>query len=230
MAKILVVDDDINMGESIREILGHVGHIADFASSAREAEAIMFVSTYDLIILDWEMPLMSGVELLKKARSQGLQTPVLMLTGRGTVDDKETGFEYGADDYLVKPFDARELLSRAKALLRRPPVIEAPEIRIGDFVLDTKGKRLLRSGKEITLTKQEYSLLELLMRHQDEVLSIEAIMSRAWSGWSDSSPDSVRVHITHLRKKLGTGTEDSPIRTVHRQGYLFSLTLHSKDR
>lgn len=225
MAKILVVDDDVNLGDTVREILGHVGHLVDFASSGVEAEAIIFVSTYDLMIFDWEMPQLSGVDLLKRLRTQGVQTPVLMLTGRSGIDDKELGFDCGADDYLTKPFDSRELISRTKALLRRPAVIEAPEIRVGDIVLDSKAKRVLRAGAEITLTKQEYLLLELLMRNKDEVLSVEAIMSRAWSGWSDCSPDSVRVHITHLRKKLGTNNGgESPIRTVHRQGYLFSST------
>lgn len=227
MAKILVVDDDVRMGESVKEILCHFGHVVDYASSAEEAESVLFVSVYDLIVLDWEMPNVTGVEFLQKCRSRGLQTPVLMLTGRDTMDDKETGFERGADDYLVKPFNARELAARAKALLRRPPVIDSEEIRVGDIVLDTKGKRVLREGKEISLTKQEYALLELLMKNKDEVLSVDTIMSRAWSGWSDCSPDSVRVHITHLRKKLGKSAEDSPIRTVHRVGYVFSSPRES---
>jgi two-component system, OmpR family, response regulator TctD len=223
MAKILVVDDDINLGESVKAILKEVGHLVDYASSARDAEAIVFVSSYDLLVLDWEMPQMSGVELLKRLRSQGLQTPVLMLTGRSAIEDKEVGFEHGADDYLVKPFDGRELVSRVKAIMRRRPVIESADVTVGEFVLDSKGRRMLHSGREISLTKQEYALLDLLMRNKDEVFSVEAILNRAWSGWSDCSPDTVRVHITHLRKKLAVdGAGESPIRTVHRQGYLFS--------
>lgn len=224
MSKVLVVDDDVNISVTVKDILEYGGYLVDLASSAAEADDVLAVSQYDLIILDWEMSLVSGVEFLQKVRSKGLQVPVLMLTGRGSIDDKETGFDCGADDYLVKPFDSRELMARVKALLRRKPLVETSDIRIGEFSLDTKGRRLYRADAEISLTKQEYALLELLMRNPDEVFSADAIMSRAWSAWSDCSPDTVRVHITHLRKKLGTGTSDSPIRTLHRQGYMFSST------
>ncbi len=221
MSKVLVVEDDVNIAESIQELLGKVGLTVDLAHSSEDAEALLFVSIYALIVLDWELPGKSGVDLLREIRATGIHAPVLMLTGRGTVDDKETGFEKGADDYLVKPFNSRELVARVKALMRRQPLIESDEIRIGEFVLDVKGRRLLRVGEQIALTKQEYALLDLMMRNKNEVFSAEAIMERAWSGWSDCSPDAVRVHITRLRKKMGIDAADSPIKTVHRQGYMF---------
>ncbi len=221
MAKVLLVDDDVQLADSIEEMLTLHGFIVDKAASAYDAESLLLVSPYDLIILDWMMPEKKGIDFLQELRAQGQNAPILMLTGRDTVDDKTTGLDLGADDYLVKPFNSKELLSRARALMRRPPKCESPQIEIGEFLLDTRSRQLLRNGQQITLTKQEYALLEFLMRNKDEVFSAEALASRAWSSFSEASPDTVRVHITRLRKKLETGPEHSPIRTLHRQGYTF---------
>lgn len=224
MSKILLVDDDFGLSESIKDILTSNGFIVDAADSAEDAEAILFSATYSLIILDWMMPGMTGIEFLKLIRSKGIQSPVLMLTGRSTIDDKEAGFETGADDYLVKPFHGRELLARVKALVRRPAKIDPAEIRLDELVLDTRARSLHRAGvdgAEIALTKQEYTLLEFLMRHPNEVFSADALIERAWSSFTECSSDTVRVHIAHLRKKLSIGEAESPIKTLHRQGYAF---------
>jgi OmpR-family two-component system manganese-sensing response regulator len=222
MAKILLVDDDVHLADSIEEALTAQGFIVDTACSVQDAESLLSVSQYDLLVLDWMMPQKTGIQFLQELRGQGVNAPVLMLTGRSTIDDKATGFESGADDYLVKPFHSREMVARVKALLRRPPKFESEEIRINDYVLNTKSRILLRKGEEILLTKQEYALLEFLMRNKDEVFSSEALVERAWSSFSEASPDTVRVHITRLRKKLETGDSDqSPIKTLHRQGYSF---------
>lgn len=182
----------------------------------------MAASDYDLIILDWMMPGQPGIEFLAKFRAAGVQTPVLMLTGMNTTQNKADGLETGADDYLTKPFDTRELVARVRALLRRPQALEGAQIAIGKICLDTRSTRVTCNGQDIALTRQEYLLLEFLMRNRDQVFSAETLVSRAWSTLSESSPDTVRVHMSRLRKKLEAGSgEDCPIKTMHRVGYMF---------
>jgi two-component system, OmpR family, manganese sensing response regulator len=221
MAKILLVDDDVNLADSIEETLSAQGFIVDMASSVKEAESLLSVSQYDLIVVDWMMPEKTGIEFIGELRGRGWHSPILMLTGRAAIDDKATGLDQGADDCLVKPFNSKELVARVRALMRRPARYDEPQIQINEFVLDTGSRTLYRSGQQIALTKQEYALLEFLMRNKDQVFSSEALVERAWSSFSEASPDTVRVHITRLRKKLETGSEDSPIKTLHRQGYGF---------
>jgi DNA-binding response OmpR family regulator len=221
MAKILLVDDDVHLAESIEETLSGHGFIVDMAANVQEAEGLLAVSQYDLIVVDWMMPHKTGIEFVGELRSKGWHAPILMLTGRDSVEDKATGLEQGADDYLVKPFNSKELVARVRALMRRPARYEEPQIQINEFVLDTGNRSLYRNGKQIALTKQEYALLEFLMRNKDQVFSSEALVERAWSSFSEASPDTVRVHITRLRKKLESEGDESPIKTLHRQGYAF---------
>lgn len=231
MSKILVVDDDYAVADCVEETLNLPGMIVDVAGSAEEAEGFLHVSPYDLIILDWNLPKVSGVGFLEKIRASGSHTPVLMLTGRGSVEEKTLGLERGADDYLVKPFDSRELLARVRALLRRPARIESNnQICIDNIVLDCRTRAVLNAGVPVELTRQEFVLLEFLMKNKDEVFSADVLMDRAWSSLSESSPAVIRVHITHLRKKLrASGDDDCPIKNVHGQGYVF-ISRKTADR
>lgn len=186
---------------------------------------MLFVSPYDLMILDWVMPGCSGIEFLSKLRSRGIQTPVLMLTGMADVDNRITGLDSGADDYLTKPFNSKELLSRVRALLRRPAQLQSGDITIGRFSLNTQRRQLVVGSETISLTKQEYFLLEFLMRHPDQAFAAPALVERAWSGLSECSPDGVRVHMFRLRKKLdGVDGNECPIKTMHGHGYIFVST------
>ncbi|MBX9685413.1 MAG: response regulator transcription factor [Candidatus Obscuribacterales bacterium] len=221
MAKVLVVDDDEKLSDTIQEVLTRGGLIVDQALCAEDAEPMLAGFTYDLLILDWMMPGMHGIDFLAKIRAKGLKTPVLMLTGMDTVDNKIAGLDNGADDYLTKPFDRKELLARVRAMLRRPQLVESTVLNLAGVTLDTKTLKVTWQGSEIKLTKQEYQLLELLMRHKNEVFSHDALVERAWSSMSESSADTVRVHMSRLRKKFEGGVADCPLQTVHGKGYVF---------
>lgn len=221
MSKILVVDDDAEVTSTIEEVLTGSGFIVDVAATANDAQAMLAGFVYDLIILDWLMPEMQGIDFLAMLRARHLTTPVLMVTGMNQVENKVRGFETGADDYLTKPFNRQELLARVRAILRRPQAMTDTELRLSGVSLDTRTLRVTWLGKEIKLTKQEYQLLELLMRHKNEVFTHDALVQRAWSSLSEASPDTVRTHMARLRKKFEDGPMPCPLRTVHGQGYVF---------
>lgn len=221
MSRILIVDDDAWLTQTLQESLTGAGYVADRAASAKEADNLLSKAPYELIVLDWEMPEKSGLNFLVEIRKRGVQTPVLILTGRDSIDDKTTGLDEGADDYLTKPFNTKEFISRVRALLRRPHQVESSSLTINDITLDQLSKRVTRNSVEIKLTKQEFLLLEFLMRHKDQVFNAETLVDRAWSSLSESSPDTVRAHMANLRKKLQVDGADCPIRTLHKQGYIF---------
>ena len=224
VSKILAVDDDEKLLESVQEFLSRSGYIVDPAFSAEEAEEMLRGFDYDLLVLDWQMPGMSGLELLAKLRTQGFKAPVLMLTGQNLVENKLEGLDAGADDYLTKPFDGRELVARVRALLRRPEIVSSKELKLSNVCLDQTTQHVTWHGIALNLTKQEYQLLELLMRHKNEIFSHEALVERAWSSLSEASSDTVRVHMSRLRKKFESASTASecPIRTLHGKGYVFA--------
>jgi DNA-binding response OmpR family regulator len=177
---------------------------------------------YDLVILDWELPQLSGVEILKEMRSRGGSIPVLMLTGRSALNEKELGLDSGADDYLTKPFAMKELLARIRALLRRLPGYSGTQLAAGDLVLDTALHKLTRHGEEIKLLPKELSLLEFFMRHKGQVFTAEAVLNRVWSSESEASPDSFRTCLKRLRQKIDRDGSESVIEYVHGLGYRMS--------
>lgn len=167
------------------------------------------------------MPGKTGIDYLQEIRDRQICIPVLMVTGMNTTDQKVKGLDTGADDYLTKPFEKKELIARVNALLRRPKLVEHKELKVSGVVLDTRTGRTTWHGREIKLTKQEYLVLEFLMRNKNEAFSQEALVARAWSSLSESSPDTVRVHMHRLRKKFEDGPAPCPLQTVHGQGYKF---------
>lgn len=227
MAKVLVVEDDADLAALIKNILGVERHTVEVAPNGRDAVALLSMYTYDLVMLDWNLPAMSGKEVCQHYRSKGGSTPILMLTSRSTVEDKEEGLDAGADDYLTKPFHAKELAARVRALLRRPQSVSAKTLQAGELELDPKTVRVSKSGKEIHLLPKEFSLLELFMRYPNQVFSAEALLDRVWASDSAASLDTVRTYIKTLRKKIDTEGSASMIRTVHGVGY--SLASMSSD-
>lgn len=216
MAKILVVEDDLELGEVIKDALSQ--HAVELVNTGDEALGRLKLYSYDLLVLDWGLPgKVSGIDVLKKYRSMGGESPVLMLTGRDTVVDKETGLDTGADDYLTKPFDVREFQARARALLRRQPSLTGDEIKAGDLVLNSKTLKASLSGREIDLLPKEFAILQFLMKHPNQFFTSEALLNRVWSSESDTSPDIMRVYITRIRKKIG----ESYIVTMRSAGYKF---------
>lgn len=224
MAKILVVDDDIAVADSVQEILEQSGFLADQANSTEDADALLRGFEYDLLILDWVLPGMHGIDFLASIRKNGMNMPVLMLTGQSSLNDKITGLETGADDYLTKPFEPKELVARVKALMRRPQVVASKQLCLANVVLDLTTQRVFWHENELKLTRQEYLLLELLMKHKNETFSHDALVERAWSSMSEASPDTVRTHMSRLRKKFELASKASkcPIKTLHGKGYVFS--------
>lgn len=221
MAKILIVDDDTNMANLVHDFLKLNNYVVDVLHTGKEAlERIKFYP-YDLIILDWGLPDLSGLDILKEFRTAGGDAKIIMMTGRTKIDEKESGLDAGADDYLTKPVDLRELTARVRALLRRPTQVTAQEIKIKSLVLDPNALRVTKDGKDVTLAPREFALLEFFMRHPNEVFSADAILDRVWPTDSDASSTSLRTCIKKLRQKIDADDESSFITNISGVGYRF---------
>ena len=223
MAKILLVDDDLSLLETLSEWLVGEHHVVDAVSSAQEARERLEQITYDVVVLDWRLPDGEGPKICQEFRANKGTAPVIMLTARADIADKEHGLDMGADDYLTKPFNPKELSARIRALLRRPHQVQDNVRKVGNFTLDPGSFRVTRDGKEIQLLPKEFALLEFFMRHPGQVFSLETLLDRLWSTDSEASPETVRVHLTRLRGKIDTEGSPSIIRTIHRVGYKLDL-------
>jgi DNA-binding response OmpR family regulator len=219
MAKILVVEDDVAIGESLKQWLESDHHAAEVVSDGLEAWDFLMTYDYDLIVLDWQLPSISGIDLCKRFRKKGKHTPILMLTGRGEVNDRVEGLDSGADDYVTKPFSMKEVQARVRALLRRASGEQTEIISLAGISLDTVSRRVMVQSDEIKLKPLEYGVLEFFMRNPNKVLSPELVLQHVWSSNSEASVDSVYVCINRIRKKLGPAGEC--IRTLHTLGYQF---------
>lgn len=220
MAKILVVEDEKDLRDSVRVVLEAQNYLVDEAEDGSKALDLLSVSDYDVIILDWNLPDMNGPDICRKYRSSGGKGSVIMLTGKKTVDDKETGLDAGADDYLTKPVHHRELLAQIRAALRRTSNF-TNELKAGGLMLDPTKHKVSRDSKEIDLLPKEFALLEFFMRHPNAVFSPEALLERVWPTDSETSPDMIRKYVSKLREKIDKDGESSLIRTVHGVGYRF---------
>jgi DNA-binding response OmpR family regulator len=220
LAKILLVEDDIDLAEVLSFTLSSKGHSVQKLLRSEEAVPVLSVYKFDLIILDWMMPKVSGIQILKEYREGGGKSPILMLTAKSSVDDKESGLDAGADDYLTKPFHTKELLARVRALLRRPQSLSSVLLQAGDISLDPISCQVKKGGLELHLRPKVYSLLEFFMRHPDQVFSSDAILERVWMDDSLASAETVRTHIKLLRKAIGEQNEDSLIKNIRNRGYI----------
>jgi len=218
--RILVVDDDPEIVSFVKRGLAYEGYTVDTAADGKEALTKARDREPDLVILDIMMPGIDGIEVAKRLR-QGGDVPILMLTAKGTVADKVTGFESGADDYLVKPFAFDELLARVRALLRRRQPKEGEILRFSDLSLDTATREVRRGKEIIELTTQEYDLLELFMRHPRQVLKRDLIYERVWGYDFEGLSNVIEVYVRYLRSKLETGGQPRLIHTVRGVGYVF---------
>ncbi|MEI7838431.1 MAG: response regulator transcription factor [bacterium] len=223
--RILVVEDDQKIASSIKKGLELSGYAADMVHESESALSYGIDPDYDLIIMDRMLPGgMDGVEIIKQLRESDVHIPIIMLTAKGSVNDRVEGLNTGADDYLVKPFAFEELLARIKALLRRPKKEIGTILKVGTLELNPASYDVKRSDKPIVLAAKEFSLLEYMMRHPNQVLTKDALITHVWDGDADILPNTVEVYIGYLRNKIDKpfkGEEDI-IKTVRGFGYKLS--------
>lgn len=219
MAKILIVEDEPDLSEPVRAYLAHEHHLVEVVADGLEAMERLRFYKYDVIILDWMLPGMQGVDVCKNFRTNGGTTPILMLTSRKQTHDKIIGLDAGADDYITKPFDVQEISARVRALLRRPQVVNSNVLKARNLVLETSTFKVTRDEHDIQLLPKEFALLEFFMRHPNQVFSAEALLDRVWSSESEASPETIRTYIKRLRQKIDMNTTPSIISTVHGVGY-----------
>jgi len=217
--KLLVAEDEKTLAKAIKAILVKEHYLVDVANDGREALDYIESVEYDGLILDIMMPLIDGITLTRTIREKGISTPVLLLTAKSEIDDKIEGLDAGADDYLTKPFDARELCARVRAMLRRQPSIEEDVLEYEDIKLDRSGYSLKKGKNSIRLGNKEYQLMELFMRNPNQVFSTERIMEKVWGYDSDAEINVVWVNISSLRKKLSSLKSKVLIKAVRGEGY-----------
>ncbi|HYI97398.1 MAG TPA: response regulator transcription factor [Bryobacteraceae bacterium] len=217
--RFLVVEDEQRIADFLKRGLESAGYAVDTASDGKSAMDMVHVTDYDLIILDMMLPDMDGLRVLERVRNRKASPPVLILSARGTVDDRVKGLELGADDYLVKPFAFVELLARVRVLLRRGA--PTPErLQIGDLVLDCIRRRVTRNGEAIELAPKEFSILEYLMRNRGRPLSRTMIVEHVWDMDYDGLTNIVDVYIRHLRSKIDDKWPTKLLHTVRGIGYM----------
>ncbi len=218
MTKILVVEDDETTRSSITDVLESMNCRVEATDDGQVALELCNVSTFDLAVIDWNLPGMTGLDLCKALRKNRSECRILMLTGKNTLDDKELGLDSGADDYVTKPFQIREFQARIRALLRRGQNTIEETIELGSIKIDSRKRKVFKDGVPVDMKMKEFDLLEFLARNKGNVYSLDALVGYVWSSDENVSFDAVRQCVKRIRQKLG-GAEDSTIRTVFGVGY-----------
>ncbi len=217
--KILLAEDDSRLGKVLCHMLVKQGHQTDYVQNGQDALDYSFITSYDVIILDWMMPKVNGLDACAKLRHLGYQGGIIILTAKGEPDDIITGLDYGADDYIVKPFKMEELLARLRALSRRREKPFEQELEAGNIVLDIASHRLLRGNEKIDLTRNEFQFLEYLFRNKGRVLTREQIIERIWGYDSDVTDNALDALVKLVRKKVDIKGKPSVIQNVRGIGY-----------
>jgi DNA-binding response OmpR family regulator len=223
MAKILLVEDEPAAATFVNAWLTAERYVVELATDGSEAIDLMMTYDFDLILLDWDLPLVSGIDVLTQFRKSGKNTPVIMLTAKSHIIEKEIGLDGGADDYLTKPFELAELSARIRALLRRSSGQADNQLALRDLVLIPEQMRVLQSNEYIDLLPKEFSLLEFFMRNPDRVFTAQAIMERVWKFETEATTDAFRSALKRLRRKIDRPDHKTPlVETVHGSGYRFN--------
>jgi two-component system, OmpR family, copper resistance phosphate regulon response regulator CusR len=221
--RILLVEDEQRLAEILKKQLEDSGFIVEIAYDGYIGKQLVEKSTYNLIILDINLPLLNGYDLCKEIRKTNSKIPIIMLTALGTPDNKIVGFDVGADDYMVKPFDYRELLARINVFLRRSENKRATEkLRIADLEIDLNTKSVIRANKKIELTAKEYLLLETFMKNKGKILTREFILEQVWGFDFDPSTNIIDVYVNYLRKKIDKDYDPKLIHTKFGFGFYCS--------
>lgn len=227
--RILVVEDDEDLCEAIAEGLRMDGYAVDTCGDGNRAYELLYVEQYDLAILDLNLPGMDGLEVLQRIRREETDLKVLILSARGSVEDKVAGLDFGANDYLTKPFDFAELEARIRNLLRRKFVQEKNELSCNGITMNLSERTAYVAETELNLTKKEFALLEYFMLNQSRVLSQEELIEHVWDGEADNFSGAIRVHIASLRKKLRAELKFNPIVTRIGEGYVLQEKTGEED-
>ena len=217
--RVLIVEDDVDIADVLRRSLRNEGYEVRTSADGVEALDVAAGFTPDLVVLDLGLPGMDGVEVCRRLRSDG-DVPILMLTARAETEDRVTGLDSGADDYLVKPFERQELLARIRALLRRRPPRGAASLEVADLTLNPDTREVRRGEREIELTNREFELLEYLMRNERLVVSRERLLDEVWGYDPMAATNTIDVFISNLRRKLEAGGEDRLLHTKRGAGYV----------
>jgi len=221
--KILLVDDETELTDPLGKVLSHEGYQVDIADNGRDGSELAQRNNYDLFILDWMLPEKSGLEICQELRSRSSTTPVLFLTAKDTIDDRVLGLDAGADDYIVKPFELRELLARVRALLRRVPHGAQNKLKVADLELDLENQSAYRGGKIINLSAKEFELLTFLMSHPGQLLTHEVIYNYLWKNEAQPSSNVLAALMRLLRRKIEIKNKPNLINTIYGKGYRFGI-------
>lgn len=221
---ILIVEDETALAEAVEHILRKAGHSADRVADGQSALDYIQVGGYDLILLDIMLPRLDGISVLRQLRSEGVQTPVLMLTARTTVPDKVAGLNAGADDYLTKPFDPEELLARVGAMTRRRGEVVLDELSYGDLTLELNTVTLRCGSRDVQLGPKEFALMRLMLSETKMIYSKDLLISRAWGLDSETTDNNVEAYISFLRKKLRYLGSGVTIKNLQKIGYRLEVT------
>lgn len=218
MVRVLVAEDDPGLRSVLERVLRRQGYVVDAVADGELALRSLHWGEYELAVLDWRMPALSGIDVVRRLRAGGSALPVLLLTARDTTGDRVEGLDAGADDYLVKPFEVEELLARLRALQRRPAAALGPQLALGDLRLDPAVRQVTCGGAPLALTARELGILELLLRRQPAVVDRRTIALQVWNDEADAvGSNTIDVHLTRLRAKLSPST--TRIETVRGVGY-----------
>ncbi len=225
--RILLVDDEVELTDPLSRVLTREGYGVDVAYDGATGSQLAAQGEYDLLILDWMLPQKTGLEICQQLRRTGQTTPVLFLTAKDTVDDRVQGLDAGADDYLVKPFELRELLARVRALLRRSAALDSPtaqRLQVADLELDCENQLAYRQGRMIELSEKESQLLEYFMRHAGQLLTHTQIHQHLWGDSDQPSSNVLAALIRLLRRKIEAVGETPLVHTVYGKGYRFGAS------
>lgn len=217
--RILIVEDERDLAMALQSGLAHQGFAVDVAPDGTQGMAMALAHSYDLYLLDRMLPGPNGVEICRALRDRGRRAPIVMLTARDTVDDRVEGLDSGADDYLVKPFELKELLARVRAQLRRLAPETSNRLQVADLSLDLATGEVMRAGLPLALSRKEFMVLAHLMREPGRVFTKEQLLDQVWDDPLDPTSDVVRAQIKNLRKKVDEPFDPNLIKTVHGMGY-----------
>jgi|SRR5919106_622651 two-component system OmpR family response regulator len=224
MARVLVVEDETRLARLIAQVLGEEGYVVETAANGRHGLTAALSRNFDVLVVDWMLPDLDGVQIIRRLRAADVDVPILMLTARDQVEDRVEGLDAGADDYVPKPFSFAELLARLRALVRRqsgPGMAVDSAITVGGVKLDPVRHVVHRDGERVDLTAKEFALLAALLRRPGQVFTRAVLLDLVWGGTTDVYANVVDLYVSYLRKKLDCPAQQSYIRTVRGVGYAF---------